>query len=55
MLGALLGQGFEAWSASLAAVWLHGEAVRDRGDVGVVASDVGPRAAEALCRLRGRA
>jgi hydroxyethylthiazole kinase-like uncharacterized protein yjeF len=52
MLGALLGQGFEAWPSALAAVWLHGEAVRNRGDVGVVASDVAPRAADVLRRLR---
>ena len=54
MLGALLGQGFDAWPSALAAVWLHGEAVRGCGDMGIVASDVAPRAADVLRRLRER-
>ena len=52
MLGALLAQGFDAWQSVAAAVWLHGAAVRGTGDVGVVAGDLAPRAAEALRALR---
>jgi hydroxyethylthiazole kinase-like uncharacterized protein yjeF len=52
MLGALLAQGFDAWPAVLGAVWLHGAAVRGLGDVGVVAGDVAPRAADVLRDLR---
>jgi NAD(P)H-hydrate repair Nnr-like enzyme with NAD(P)H-hydrate dehydratase domain len=52
MLGALLAQGFEAWQSIVAAVWLHGAAVRGAGDVGIVAGDLAPRAAEALRGLR---
>jgi NAD(P)H-hydrate repair Nnr-like enzyme with NAD(P)H-hydrate dehydratase domain len=54
MLGALLAQRFDPWQCALAAVWLHGAAVAGLGDVGVVASDVAPRAAEALRALRAR-
>jgi ADP-dependent NAD(P)H-hydrate dehydratase / NAD(P)H-hydrate epimerase len=52
MLGALLAQHYEAWPATLAAVWLHGEAVRECGDVGIVAGDLAPRAVDALRALR---
>jgi len=52
MLGALIAQGFDAWQSVVAAAWLHGAAVRGAGDVGVVAGDLAPRAAEALRRLR---
>jgi len=52
MLGALLAQGFDAWQSVVAAAWLHGAAVRGAGDVGVVAGDLAPRAAEALRGLR---
>jgi hydroxyethylthiazole kinase-like uncharacterized protein yjeF len=52
MLGALLAQGFDAWQSVVAAVWLHGAAVRGAGDIGVVAGDLAPRAAEALRGLR---
>ena len=45
MLGALLAQGFDAWQSVVAAVWLHGAAVRGAGDVGIVAGDLAPRAA----------
>jgi hypothetical protein len=33
-------------------VWLHGTAANDAGDVGLVAGEVAPRAAEALRGLR---
>ena len=52
MLGALLAQGFDAWQAVVAAVWLHGSAVRGAGDIGMVAGDLAPRAAESLRGLR---
>ena len=52
MLGALLAQGVAAWDAAVAAVWLHGRAADGAGDVGMVASDVAPRAAEILSRMR---
>ncbi len=52
MLGALLAQGFDAWQSVVAAVWLHGAAVRGAGDVGIVAGDLAPRAAAALRGLR---
>jgi hydroxyethylthiazole kinase-like uncharacterized protein yjeF len=54
LLGALLAQRFDPWQCALAAVWLHGAAVAGLGDVGVVAGDVAPRAAEALRALRAR-
>jgi hydroxyethylthiazole kinase-like uncharacterized protein yjeF len=54
MLGALLAQGFDAWQATLAACWLHGEAVHGRADVGTVASEIAPRAARVLGELRDR-
>jgi hydroxyethylthiazole kinase-like uncharacterized protein yjeF len=53
MLGALIAQGFDPWQAVLAGTWLHGAAVRGTGDIGVVAGDLAPRAAEALRGLRG--
>jgi hydroxyethylthiazole kinase-like uncharacterized protein yjeF len=52
MLGALLAQGFDTWQSVVAAAWLHGAAVHGLGDIGVVAGDLAPRAAEALRRLR---
>jgi len=51
MLGAFFAQGFDMVSATLAAVWLHGEAVRAR-NTGVLASDVIIRAAHALEVMR---
>jgi hydroxyethylthiazole kinase-like uncharacterized protein yjeF len=51
MLGALLAQGHDAWTATLGAAWLHGRA-GEYGDAGLVASAVAPRAAEALRALR---
>jgi hydroxyethylthiazole kinase-like uncharacterized protein yjeF len=54
MLGALLAQGFDPWQAVLAATWLHGAAADGMGDIGLVAGDVAPRAAEALRALRER-
>jgi hydroxyethylthiazole kinase-like uncharacterized protein yjeF len=52
MLGALLAQGFDAWQCAVAAAWLHGAAVRGAGDIGIVAGDLAPRAAQALRELR---
>ena len=52
MLGALLAQGFDGWQAVLAATWLHGAAADGMGDIGLVAGDVAPRAAEVLRGLR---
>jgi NAD(P)H-hydrate repair Nnr-like enzyme with NAD(P)H-hydrate dehydratase domain len=52
MLGALLAQEFDPWQSVIAAVWLHGAAVHGVGDIGVVAGDLAPRAAEALRGLR---
>jgi len=52
MLGALLAQGFDAWQSVVAAVWLHGAAVRGTGDIGVVAGDLPLRAAAVLTGLR---
>ena len=54
MVGAVLAQKFDAWQATLAACWLHGEAVHGLGDVGTVASDIAPRAASVLATLRER-
>ena len=54
MLGALLAQDCDPWEATLAAVWLHGEAVRGVGDSGIVASEIAPRAAAVLQQLRER-
>lgn len=54
MLGALLAQGFDPWQSALAATWLHGAAADGMGDIGLVAGDVAPRAAEALRALRER-
>jgi hydroxyethylthiazole kinase-like uncharacterized protein yjeF len=54
MLGALLAQGFDAWQSALAATWLHGAAADGMGDIGLVAGDVAPRAADALRALRAR-
>ncbi|HET9022991.1 MAG TPA: NAD(P)H-hydrate dehydratase [Burkholderiaceae bacterium] len=52
MLGALIAQGFDAWQAVIAAVWLHGAAVRGAGDIGVTAGELAPRAVAALRGLR---
>jgi hydroxyethylthiazole kinase-like uncharacterized protein yjeF len=52
LLGGLLAQSFDAWQATLAAVWLHGQAAIG-GDVGLVASEIAPRAVAALRALRG--
>jgi hydroxyethylthiazole kinase-like uncharacterized protein yjeF len=52
MIGALLAQGFDAWSATLAAAWLHGRAGEVAGDVGLVAGDLPARAVRAWCALR---
>jgi NAD(P)H-hydrate repair Nnr-like enzyme with NAD(P)H-hydrate dehydratase domain len=48
-----LAQGIAAWDATLAAAWLHGRVADDRGDSGLVASDIAPLAAALLRRLRG--
>jgi hydroxyethylthiazole kinase-like uncharacterized protein yjeF len=52
MLGAFLAQGLAPWDAALAGPWLHGRAGEDTGDMGLVAGDVAPRAADVLCQLR---
>ncbi len=52
MLGAFLAQGFRPWDTAVGATWLHGRAAEDGTDVGLVAGDVAPRAAEILRRLR---
>jgi len=52
MLGAFLAQGLAHWDAALAATWLHGHAGEGTGDIGLVAGDVAPRAADVLGRLR---
>ncbi len=41
MIGALLGQGMEAWEAAAAAVWLHGRAAALAGP-GMLAEDIAP-------------
>jgi ADP-dependent NAD(P)H-hydrate dehydratase / NAD(P)H-hydrate epimerase len=52
LLGGFLAQGHDAWSAALAAVWLHGAAAEGSGDRGLVASDIAPRAMQALRTLQ---
>lgn len=52
LLGGLLAQSFVARQATLAAVWLHGQSAIG-GDVGLVASEIAPRAVAALRALRG--
>ena len=52
MLGAFLAQGFDAWDTAMAATWLHGRAADHGPDIGLVAGEVAPRAAEVLGRLR---
>jgi hydroxyethylthiazole kinase-like uncharacterized protein yjeF len=52
MIGALIAQGHEAWSATQAAVWLHGRGGEGVGDIGLLADEVAGRAVEALRRLR---
>ena len=51
MIGAFFAQKFDIVSATLGAVWLHGEAVRAR-NTGIVAMDICERAARALEILR---
>ncbi len=51
LIGGLLAQHFEPWQATLAAAWLHGCAGEAR-DAGLVASDIAPRAAAVLAKLR---
>jgi hydroxyethylthiazole kinase-like uncharacterized protein yjeF len=55
MVGALVAQGYENWTATLAAVWLHGRAAEGLGDVGLVAGEIAPRAVESLRTLRASA
>lgn len=53
MIGALIAQGFEPLTATLAAVWLHGRAAQAHGaDLGLLASEVAPLAVRELARLR---
>ena len=52
MLGGLITQGFDAWQATLAAVWLHGRSGEAHEDAGLVASELAPRAARVLAGLR---
>ena len=51
MIASFFAQKFDMVSATLGAVWLHGEAVRAR-NTGIVAMDVAERAARALEILR---
>lgn len=51
MLGAFFAQGYDMVTATLAAVWLHGQAAAG-SHAGLVASEVAPRAADVLDRLR---
>jgi hydroxyethylthiazole kinase-like uncharacterized protein yjeF len=54
MMGALIGQGFEPLTSTLAAVWLHGSAAQAHGaDIGLLASEVAALAVRELARLRG--
>lgn len=56
IIGALLAQGFAPTEATLAAVWLHGKAADEYGgDVGLVAGEIGARAAGYLARIRREA
>jgi hydroxyethylthiazole kinase-like uncharacterized protein yjeF len=53
MIGALLGQCDDARQAVHAAVWLHGAAADEFGaDIGLVATDIAPLAAQRLAELR---
>ena len=52
LLGGLIAQRFDAWQATLAAVWLHGRAGEAHGDTGLVASDLATQAADTLAELR---
>jgi ADP-dependent NAD(P)H-hydrate dehydratase / NAD(P)H-hydrate epimerase len=53
MIGALIAQGFEPLTSTLAAVWLHGSAAQAHGaDIGLVASEVASLAVAELARLR---
>ena len=53
MLAALIAQGVAPAAAACAAVWLHGTAADEFGaDMGLVASEIAPRAAHILSRLR---
>jgi hydroxyethylthiazole kinase-like uncharacterized protein yjeF len=56
MIGALIAQGFDVATSSLAAAWLHGRAAQVHGaDVGLLASEVAQLAAGELARLRSSA
>jgi ADP-dependent NAD(P)H-hydrate dehydratase / NAD(P)H-hydrate epimerase len=53
MIGALIAQGFETLTGTLAAVWLHGAAAQVHGaDIGLLASEVPALAVRELARLR---
>jgi hydroxyethylthiazole kinase-like uncharacterized protein yjeF len=55
MIGALIAQGFGVQAATLAAVWLHGQAAHAHGaDVGLLASEVPELAVRELAVLRNR-
>jgi ADP-dependent NAD(P)H-hydrate dehydratase / NAD(P)H-hydrate epimerase len=54
MIGALIAQGFETLTGTLAAVWLHGRAAQAYGaDIGLLATEVPALAVRELVRLRG--
>ncbi|MGH6623919.1 MAG: NAD(P)H-hydrate dehydratase, partial [Burkholderiaceae bacterium] len=55
MIGALVAQGYESWTATLAAVWLHGRAAEGLGGVGLVANEIAQRAVESLRALHASA
>ena len=53
MIGALIAQGLAPEVAARAATWLHGAAADEFGDdMGLAASEIAPRAARILARLR---
>ncbi len=52
MLAALLAQGYDAWTSTQAAVWLHGRAAEGAGDIGLVAGELAARAVDVLRSLR---
>ncbi len=52
MIAALIAQGHDLWSATQAAVWLHGRGAEGMGDVGLLADEVAGRAVEELRHLR---
>lgn len=56
MTGSLLAQGWPAWEAALAAVWLHGKAAdileeKHQGCIGITASEIAPAARLVLNEL----